>query len=129
MGRLDLAVDRIEQRLPVELFTVVDRTNAEVGQRHPSHVRGQGKTDKTFIDFDLNQTNDRSKVLLDLLWTLYSKFQAIAEGHRVVHDVVAGIIRREGLRNAGSLTGGFKELWKLYQSEVCCSQTSSVTGG
>ncbi len=123
MGRLDIAVDRMEQRLPVELFTVVDRTNNEVDNRHPSHVRGQGKTEKRFINFGLTQTDGRSNVLPDLLWTLYSKFEAIAEGHRVVHDVVAGIIRREGLRNAGSLTSGFKELWKLYQSEVCYERT------
>ncbi|KAI9875177.1 MAG: hypothetical protein M1830_008789 [Pleopsidium flavum] len=118
MGRLDIAVDRMEQRLPVELFTVVDRTNNEVDHRHPSHVRGQAKTKKRFIDFGLTPTDGRSNVLLDLLWTMYSKFEAIAEGHRVVHDVVAGIIKREGLRNAGSLTSGFKELWKLYQSEM-----------
>jgi hypothetical protein len=49
---------------------------------------------------------------------LYAKFEAIAEGHRVVHDVVTGIAEREGNRKPGSLTGGFKELWKLYQSEV-----------
>ena len=119
MGRLEMAVDRMEQRLPVELFTVVEKTNTEVDQRYPSHIPGQAKTGKRWLDFDVTQNDSRNTVLLDLLWTLYSKFHAIAEGHRVVHDVVTGIIKREGLRNAGSLTSGFKELWKLYQSEVC----------
>lgn len=118
LGHLDLAVDRMEQRLPVELFAIVDKTNQEVDQRHPGHLREQPKPEKGRIDFDLDGSSPRSQVLKDLLWTLYSKFEAIAEGHRAVHDVVAGIVKREGLMHSGPLTGGFKELWKLYQSEV-----------
>lgn len=118
MGRLDVAVDRMEQRLPVELFSIVDKTNQEVDQRHPEHLRDVQKPEKGIPDFDLDGKSCRSHVLKDLLWTLYSKFEAIAEGHRAVHDVVAGIVKREGLRNSGSLTSGFREMWKLYQSEV-----------
>ena len=118
MGHLDIAVDRIIQRLPVELFIVVDRTNTEVDHRHPSHARGHKNSEKRLMDFKLGQDHDSSSVLSDLLWTLFSKFEAIAEGHRVVHDVVTSIIRREGLLHAESLTYTFKELWKLYQSEV-----------
>lgn len=117
MGRLDVAVDRMEQRLPVELFSIVDKTNQEVDQRHPGHLRDIQKAEKGIPDFDLDGNSSRSHVLKDLLWTLYSKFEAIAEGHRAVHDVIAGIIKREGL-DPSSLTGGFREMWKLYQSEV-----------
>jgi exocyst complex component 4 len=54
-----------------------------------------------------------------LMWTLYARFEAIAESHRVVHDVVAGIVRRENrAASSATLTRGFKELWKLYQSEM-----------
>jgi exocyst complex component 4 len=119
MGRLDVAVDSIEQRLPVELFRVVDKTNNEVDQRHPSSLRGNIRKSKGIIDLGLGDNDIRSTVISDLLWTLYSKFEAIAEGHRVLHDVITGIVKREGVRNSGTLTGGFKELWKLYQSEVC----------
>lgn len=118
LGRLDLAVDRMEQRLPIELFAIVDKTNQEVDQRHPGHLREQPKLEKGLIDFDLDGNSGRSQVLKDLLWTLYSKFEAIAEGHRALHDVVVGILKREGVRHSEPLTGGFKELWKLYQSEV-----------
>ena len=120
MNRLDLAIDTIEQRLPVELFKVVDRSNNEVAQRHPSILRAlstkKGGKSKTSAESD----DIRSTLLNDLLWTLYARFEAIAESHRAVHDVVAGIVRREGLRDSSSatLTRGFKELWKLYQSEV-----------
>ncbi|KAL8939766.1 MAG: hypothetical protein Q9216_003180 [Gyalolechia sp. 2 TL-2023] len=118
LGCLDIAVDRIEQRLPVELFTIVDRTNQEVDLRHPLHLRNAGRLEDALLNQSPSSSKGRSDVLDDLLWTLYSKFEAIAEGHRVVHDVVLGIARRNGLRRPESLTGSFKELWKLYQSEL-----------
>ncbi|KAI9818501.1 MAG: hypothetical protein M1827_000560 [Pycnora praestabilis] len=118
IGRLDMAVDRIEQRLPVELFRVVDKTNSEVDQRHSSALRNNTKNEEGGIDIGFGENDVRKTVIFDLLWTLYSKFEAIAEGHRVLHDVITGIVKREGMRNTGSLTGGFKELWKLYQSEM-----------
>jgi exocyst complex component 4 len=120
LNRLDIAIDTIEQRLPVELFKVVEKSNNEVAQRHPSVLRAYAnrKNKKTN---DATENEDlHSGLLHDLLWTLYARFEAIAESHRVVHDVVAGIVRREGIRDSSSstLTRGFKELWKLYQSEV-----------
>ncbi|KAF2738647.1 hypothetical protein EJ04DRAFT_486119 [Polyplosphaeria fusca] len=119
MGRLDIAVDNIEQRLPVELFKVVEKSNNEVAQRHPSVLRAYATKKKGQADGAENEEL-RNGLLNDLLWTLYARFEAIAESHRVVHEVVAGIVRREGHRDSTSsqLTRGFKELWKLYQSEM-----------
>ena len=118
LGHIDVAVDRMEQRLPVELFAIVDRTNQEVELRHASRIRVPRAAEPGALNLDLNQSRDQREVLNDLLWTLYSKFEAIAEGHRAVHDVVAGVVRREGLRHPQKLTRGFKEMWKLYQSEI-----------
>ncbi|KAF9894046.1 hypothetical protein FE257_009019 [Aspergillus nanangensis] len=120
MGHLDIAVDRIEQRLPVELFTVVDKTNAEVDARYPNSTRafaGFGSQDsKNALPTEIIE--QRGHVLSEFLWTLYAKFEAIAEGHRVIHDVIAGIVEREGIPKSSSLADGFKGLWKLYQSEI-----------
>ncbi|KAL8676645.1 MAG: hypothetical protein Q9186_006856 [Xanthomendoza sp. 1 TL-2023] len=119
VGCLDIAVDRIEQRLPVELFTIVDRTNQEVDLRHPAQLRDTNdRLENILMTRNFHDAKRRSEVLEDLLGTLYSKFEAVAEGHRVVHDIVFGIGRRNGYRNLGNLTGSFKELWKLYQSEL-----------
>jgi exocyst complex component 4 len=119
MDRLDLAVDTIEQRLPVELFKVVDKSNNEVAQRHPSILRAYTSTKGGKPKTEVESEDIRTTLLNDLLWTLYARFEAIAESHRVVHDVVAGIVRREGRTSSNAtLTRGFKELWKLYQSEV-----------
>ncbi|KAF1995102.1 hypothetical protein P154DRAFT_526585 [Amniculicola lignicola CBS 123094] len=119
MNRLDIAMDTIEQRLPVELFKVVEKSNNEVAQRHPSILRAFS-TRKGQASSSVDSDDVRSALLNDLLWTLYARFEAIAESHRVVHDVVTGVVRREGIRDSSSaaLTRGFKELWKLYQSEM-----------
>ncbi len=118
LGCLDVAVDRIEQRLPVELFNIVDRTNYEVELRHLAHSRDNARLDTALLAHRSFGAESRSDVLDDLLWTLYSKFEAVAEGHRVVHDVVLGIATRNGSRQPDELAGSFRELWKLYQSEV-----------
>lgn len=118
LGNLDVAIDRIEQRLPVELFAIVDRTNREVDLRHPAQKRGPHSPESRILGLESDNNSGASVVLNDLLWTLYSKFEAIAEGHRAVHDVVAGIVKRERMRHPESLMRGFKEMWKLYQSEV-----------
>ena len=118
LGRLDVAVNRLEQRLPIELFHIVGKTNQEVDQRHPGHFRDIFETGNGIPELDYDSYSSRSHVLKEFLSTLYSKFTAIAEGHRAVHDVVAGIVAREGLRHPEPLMGGFKEMWKLFQSEV-----------
>ncbi|KAF2093927.1 hypothetical protein NA57DRAFT_68942 [Rhizodiscina lignyota] len=115
LNRLEEAVEMIEQRLPVELFRVVERSNLEVDQRHPNSLRattGKGRLDVPGPD------NPRTVVLMDLLNTVFARFESIAESHRVVHEVIAGIVKREGLKDASNLTRGFRELWKLYQSEI-----------
>ena len=127
MGRLDLAVDRMEQRLPIELFAVVERTTQEVDLRHPAHLRVSGTQNGNKPAVNLGNSGEQAEVLRDLLYTLYSKFEAIAEGHRAVHEVIAGIVAREGLRKPDSLLDGFKELWKLYQSEVCTPEHTYIS--
>ena len=119
MGRLETAMEGIEQRMPVELFRIVEKSNNEVDQRHPSSLRGFSSTQqKIAIELVAGGADSRSRVLRDLLWTIYAKFEAVAEGHRAVHDIVAGIAKRDGFGDATSLTGSFRELWKLYQNEV-----------
>lgn len=116
-GYLEETVARIEQRMPVELYKVVDRTNNETDVRYPSHLRGN--LEKGRQSLRMLQPNDsRTQILSDFLWTLYAKFEAIAEGHRVLHEVVMGITKRENLSKPEKYVAGFKELWKLYQMEI-----------
>jgi exocyst complex component 4 len=125
LGRLDAAVDNITQRLPVELFKVVERSGNEADQRHPSSARG-AKAGQDQLEFS---NSAKASVLTDLLETLFARFEAIAEGHRVVHEVISGILKREGLRTSSTLTSGFRELWKLFQSEIRSLLHDYLTAG
>ncbi|KAF7716728.1 Uncharacterized protein PECH_008655 [Penicillium ucsense] len=119
MGNLDIAIDRIAQRLPVELFAVVDKTNAEIDARYPVPNRTFSSHDNQLKSTVMAEnTEQRGFVLTEFLTALYAKFESIAEGHRVLHDVITAIITREGGVKSDALCGGFKELWKLLQSEI-----------
>lgn len=119
MDCLEAAVDAIAQRLPTELYKVVEKSNNEIVQRHPTTLRAYANKGRDRLDVELESDEAKTALLNDLLWTTYARFEAIAEGHRVVHDVIAGIVRREKLPEDPKLTRGFKELWQLYQNEVC----------
>jgi len=118
LGRLETAVDMLKQRLPVELFAVVNETINDVDQKHPSSLRGGSNGSHGLHIYGHRETQMRADVIYDLLWTLYGKFEAIAEGHRVFHEAIKALIRREGAGNNSVLLGSFKELWNLYQNEI-----------
>ncbi|KAM0363713.1 hypothetical protein ACHAO7_002021 [Fusarium culmorum] len=118
LGRLQNAVETLKQRLPVELFTIVNETINEVDQRHPSSLRGGSARGDGLHVYGTRETQMRADVIYDLLWSLYGKFEAIGEGHRVFHESIKVLIRREGAGNNSALLGSFKELWNLYQNEI-----------
>ncbi|KAI7642038.1 hypothetical protein KC322_g20229, partial [Hortaea werneckii] len=121
MMKLDVAVDAIEHRLPVELFRVVERSHTEVEQRHPTSMRSAAAKSRqqALRGVGAGSLDGEQKATLeDLLTTLYAKFEAIAEGHRVLHDVTAAILKREAQADATTLNRSFRELWKLLQSEI-----------
>ncbi|KAI2643500.1 Sec8 exocyst complex component-specific domain-containing protein [Xylaria nigripes] len=118
LGKLERAVDTLNQRLPVELFSVVNETINDVDQRHPSSLRGGSSNSQGLHIYSSRETQMRSDVIYDLLWTLYGKFEAIAEGHRVFHEAVKALSRREGFGNSSQLLGSLRELWNLYQNEI-----------
>lgn len=118
LGRLQNAVETLKQRMPVELFAIANETNNEVDQRHPSSLRGGTSKSEGLNIYNSRETQMRAEVIHDLLWSLYGKFEAIGEGHRVFHESIKALIRREGAGNNIALLGSFKELWNLYQNEI-----------
>lgn len=118
LGRLQNAVENLKQRMPVELFAIVNETINEMDQKHPSSLRGGLTNTEGLNIYSTRETQMRTEVIHDLLWTLYGKFEAIGEGHRVFHESIKALIRREGAGNNSALLGSFKELWNLYQNEI-----------
>jgi len=114
-------MDTLSQRLPVEVYQLVDRTIAEVEQRHSIDLRSAQRGARSAREIRVFGSGDGStEVLRDLLWTLYSKLSAVLAGHRVVHDCVLGIVKES--RNAENLRDtpeyNYLEVWKPIQSEV-----------
>ncbi len=104
--------------MPTELFRLVDRTYTEVDQRRRNATGAPSQGRRARFELGSQDDETRGAIISDFLGTLYSKLETIAEGHRALHDVIEGIVKREGITDADNLTGGFKELWKLYQNEV-----------
>lgn len=117
LGRLEEAIDAVEHRLPVELYRILERTSNEVQQRHPNEGRDTGRTASQGFGASMEQAS-RDAILSDLLGTLYGRFEAIAESYRAFHEVTEGVCRRDERYDTARMTRSFRELWKLYQSEI-----------
>ena len=119
-------MDTLSQRLPVEVYQLVDKTIAEVEARHSIDMRarrgGRTREIRVFASGDGSE-----EVLRDLLWTLFSKLSAVLSGHRIVHDCVLGIVKEakgsEDLKDTPEYN--YLEVWKPIQSEV---QTTPLFG-
>lgn len=139
LGRLGYAVEVTIQRMPTELFGVVEATIEEVGERMElrklqggsSSKRPQsmhlstGEEDEAGVGIGIGaieamknttggderggqfraqisalQGNEAdSDTLKDLFWTTCSKINAIAEGHRVLYEIIQRITMRGTYRD------------------------------
>lgn len=124
LGKLQFALDIVGQRLPLELYQLVDKTIAEVDERNTDALRNAAaaRTAKRSSTVRLAQISSmqeeaEAETLRDLLWTLFSKFDAVLQGHRVIHEVTLRISQRKEFISSG-LSYPFVEIWRPIQSEV-----------
>ncbi|PWN44869.1 hypothetical protein IE81DRAFT_320842 [Ceraceosorus guamensis] len=159
LGKLGLALDIVQQRLPIELHQLVDATIDEVDQRNEplrissasaattfqaatmqpesillassaalarsfaestrtsfrssfgsglanqvGAVGPDGRPYSTVLRLSETETSTvvrDSETMRDLFWTLFSKLDAVLQGHRVVHEVSSRIATRSALSNSG----------------------------
>lgn len=116
LGKLGSALDVISQRLPTEIYSLVENTieevheRAEVGKRSTFYAMGvQSRASSIYVfvgdsETDLAQSlADASnlrlaalesmekqvdhEILRDFFWTLYSKLDAVTQGLRVVYEI------------------------------------------
>ena len=126
-------MDTITQRLPLEVYQLVDKTIQEIelrrqidwqnmkGKQKQSTFDGQYASAGGFI-----KSEKDAEILADLMWTLYSKMTAVLSGHRVVHGCVLKIVKEsktaEGGGDKENLVDtpefNYIEVWKPIQSEV-----------
>lgn len=104
------------------------------GSLQPSHT-GRDRPMSTLLKLsatESSQVESEGEVMRDLFWTLFSKLDAVLQGHRVVHEVASRISQRSGFKETGQgttsiaeklrgrLVGGEKLLgvWRPIQTEV-----------
>ncbi|OBZ83789.1 putative exocyst complex component sec8 [Choanephora cucurbitarum] len=131
LDEIPTAIETIQERLPFEVHSIVDRTIAEVELRHmnlKSFQRRNKSNDENDI-YCLDKANSESKneILKDLLWTLYSKLEAVLCGHRFLETCLRRIQKRNELAKANLEeveTGRdfrvyhFHEIWRPVQTEI-----------
>jgi exocyst complex component 4 len=121
LSQVHRAMDSLTQRLPLEVYQLVQRTIFEVESRHFADVRNMNNVRREQRSFDgFAKSEANSEVIADLLWTLYSKLAAVLSGHRIVHDCVLAIVKESKNRENLSDTPEYNyiEVWKPIQSEV-----------
>ncbi|RCH94117.1 hypothetical protein CU098_003961, partial [Rhizopus stolonifer] len=90
LGEIPPTLQTIQERLPIEIYKLVEKTINEVEQRHVNdwtiNIRKNDKTNDESEIYCLDKANseDKNEILKDLLWTLYSKLEAVLRGHRFV---------------------------------------------
>lgn len=58
---------------------------------------------------ETTQVQSEGEIMRDLFWTLFSKMDAVLQGHRVLHEVAGRISQRSGFKESGAGTGTIAE--------------------
>ncbi|AOW06354.1 Sec8 exocyst complex component-specific domain-domain-containing protein [Yarrowia lipolytica] len=143
LNRLPSLFEIVDQRLPIEIHKLVDKTVQEVAARFPKSLRdlqeyGGDNTEERGNSNNPSATGYLSdffgpingdiglNVLKDLVWTLYSKLSACLEGHRAFYEVSKAITNRHD-GHKKTLEYNFLGVWQTMESEVKMLLRSYIT--
>lgn len=143
LTQLASALDVVAQRLPVEIYTLVESTIEEVSDRaefakrasiilqngRPLSIDGSGRMVVASAVNALRMAALESpakdadrETLRDLFWTLYSKLDAVVQGLRVIYEVSNRIGARRDFKDSSGakVTNLFPlvEIWAPLQGEI-----------
>ncbi|CAO3591713.1 unnamed protein product [Absidia cylindrospora] len=126
LGEVPAALQTLQDRLPIEIHTLFETTIKQVESRH-SVQHQQGSRDQNNKDEDSDiycldkaNTDARNEILKDLLWTLYSKIEAVLRGHRFIETCAHRSKKRmiDSSSSNGFRIYHFHEIWRPIQSEI-----------
>jgi exocyst complex component 4 len=88
LGKLPEALKTLHDRVSLELFYIIEQTIQEVDSRHEesystTHIHGTTP--------DMTGMSNQSRVLNDLLCSLFGKFEVVVQGHYFVLHVAEKI--------------------------------------
>lgn len=134
LGKVQDTLDAVQNRLPIEIYALVDRTIAQVEERHllladsrPMKLRRSSGVNIFMYSLDKADSESHNEILKDFLWTLYSKLEAVLRGHRVLEDCARRIQARQKQKVAEEGAGAtrepfqvyhFHQIWQPVQSEI-----------
>ncbi len=144
LGKLGGGLDIVAQRLPGEIFALIDSTVDEVSERTEYNRRTSLLLQLRLSALESSTKHADHEILRDLFWTLYSKLDAVMQGLRVVYEVAKRIgsvsqidvylcdeslqpffQRRDFKDSSGTRPGALfplSEIWMPVQAEVCQSR-------
>ena len=121
LGRLRQALSHIVPRITLEIYQVMEKTVAEVKNRHKVDIASSVATQKLALIADRSLDNEvHSEALRDLFWTLYSKFTIIIVLFRRINGITEYL-------QAGTMD--FNEVLGIIQTETKTILSDYLLGG
>ncbi|KAF8578412.1 Sec8 exocyst complex component-specific domain-containing protein [Ramaria rubella] len=139
LGELGNGLDIVAQRLPVEIYSLLEGTIDEVNERaefnkrmsllapgYPSSNVGATRNPALSVlrlaSLESSVKEADQETLRDLFWTLYSKLDAVLQSLRVVYEVANRIGSRRDFKDSSGAKPGalfpLADLWPTLNSEI-----------
>ncbi|KAL1918993.1 uncharacterized protein VTP21DRAFT_2374 [Calcarisporiella thermophila] len=96
LGKLPEALEVIQQRLPVEIYQLVDKTITDVEERSAVYMNQSESyvsTRDALEQYSLqaSESEEEQSILRGFMWSLYSKLEAVLAGHQAIIHVALKI--------------------------------------
>ncbi|KAI8994873.1 Sec8 exocyst complex component-specific domain-containing protein [Pilobolus umbonatus] len=133
LDEIPSVLETIQERLPIEIHSLVDKTIAEVEKRHlnqwlnTTKLSERNKDESDMYCLDKANSEAKNEILKDLLWTLFSKLESVLRGHRFVEAcarrikkrlLAAQLLNPEDGPTVNFSVYHFHEIWRPVQTEV-----------
>ncbi|KAI7903171.1 uncharacterized protein BX663DRAFT_433609 [Cokeromyces recurvatus] len=133
LGDIPAALETIQERLPIEIHSLIDKTISEVEQRPinkwvETHKKDKNNDENDMYCLDKANSEVKNEILKDLLWTLYSKLESVLRGHRFIENCARQIKKRllsgetnnteEASLGSNIEVYHFHEIWRPVQTEI-----------
>ncbi|KAK9470383.1 Sec8 exocyst complex component-specific domain-containing protein [Dipodascopsis tothii] len=123
LGKLASALATVSQRLPTEVYKLVEMAITEVDMRSSAVARtgyAESVMSGRVLDDKDKVSQEHAISIKDLSQKIFPRLEAILQGQQLVHVVVQGIAsRRDGPKLHGRpLEYNYEDAWKTVQHEV-----------
>ncbi|KAG0303859.1 hypothetical protein BGZ98_006198 [Dissophora globulifera] len=139
LGKFKDGIVTITQRVPLEMYQLIDKTIAEVNERRNAsalktmmHMRDASSYDQDVDEEEdekyLATKNSENEILKDLFWTLFSKLVCVTQGHstvliagqRLLRRVEGDHLKQKDMGLVGVKMYTFADVWTPMLTEIRC---------